>query len=103
MTEQKIEVHFLEQEIGIQIYALSKVVFSEVKHNKEKYMAITKHAVSIHQQGGSKELPDGIKTTDEDAMNIVNYDEVQHNQLQRMGSTSCSKLKGAIRQTVQLA
>ena len=65
MTEQKIEVHFLEQEIGIQIYALSKVVFSEVKHNKEKYMAITKHAVSIHQQGGSKVLRDGIKTTDE--------------------------------------
>ena len=33
-------------------------------------MAITKHAVSIHQQGGSKELPDGIKTTDEDAAKV---------------------------------
>ena len=30
LTEQKIKVHFLEQETGIQIYALSKVVFSEV-------------------------------------------------------------------------
>ena len=28
-------------------------------------MAITKHAVSIHQQGGSKVLRDGIKITDE--------------------------------------
>ena len=47
-----------------------KMFFRKTKHNKVNYMALTKHAVSIHQQGGSKELPDGIKTTDEDAAKV---------------------------------